>query len=79
MIDQSQSILMGTYGMDEGAAFNLLRRWSQTNNIKLVQISQALVANPDTPRRTAGRMVRPRRPQTCPTRRCEGSQGLSGS
>lgn len=43
IIDQAKGALMLVYGMDEDAAFNLLRWYSQRSNIKLRQLAETLV------------------------------------
>jgi ANTAR domain len=43
VIEQSKGLLMGYYGMDDVAAYSLLRRWSSVTNIKLNRISEQLV------------------------------------
>ena len=43
VIDQAKGLLMGYYGIDADRAFNLLRRWSQTRNMRLASISARLV------------------------------------
>lgn len=44
VIEQSKGLLMGYWGIDADAAFELLRRWSSHSNTKLRLISEALVA-----------------------------------
>ena len=44
VIEQSKGLLMGYWGIDPDAAFELLRRWSSHSNTKLRLISEALVA-----------------------------------
>ncbi|MFC3687220.1 PAS and ANTAR domain-containing protein [Aquipuribacter hungaricus] len=44
VIEQAKGALMLTYGIDEGAAFNVLRRHSQHRNVRLVEVAAALVA-----------------------------------
>ena len=39
VIEQSKGILIGYYGIDEDAAFQILRGWSSRTNIKIRQIS----------------------------------------
>lgn len=43
-IDQAKGALMLVYGMDEDAAFNLLRWYSQRSNVKLRDLADALVS-----------------------------------
>lgn len=43
MIDQAKGALMLVYGMDEDAAFNLLRWYSQRSNVKLRDLADTLV------------------------------------
>ena len=42
-IEQAKGMLMGYYGVDADTAFELLRRWSSTCNIKLRILSAAIV------------------------------------
>jgi hypothetical protein len=43
VIEQSKGLLMGYYGIDAYSAFALLKRWSQSSNTKLRDISSILV------------------------------------
>jgi ANTAR domain len=43
VIEQSKGLLMGYYGIDAATAFALLKRWSQSSNTKLREISSILV------------------------------------
>ena len=43
VIEQSKGVLMGYYGIDADTAFALLKRWSQSSNTKLRDISSILV------------------------------------
>jgi len=43
VIEQSKGLLMGYYGIDADTAFALLKRWSQSSNTKLRDISRILV------------------------------------
>jgi hypothetical protein len=43
VIDQAKGALMLRYGLDASAAFELLRRWSQTSNTKVRTIADTLV------------------------------------
>src|SRR5829696_9556937 len=43
IIGQAQGILMERYKMDTDQAFNVLRRVSQDNNIKLIRVADELV------------------------------------
>ncbi len=43
VIDQAKGALMLVYGMDEDAAFNLLRWYSQRSNVKLRDLAETLV------------------------------------
>lgn len=43
VIEQAKGMLMGYYGVDADTAFELLRRWSSTCNIKLRILSAAIV------------------------------------
>jgi hypothetical protein len=43
VIEQSKGLLMGYYGIDADTAFALLKRWSQSSNTKLRDISSILV------------------------------------
>jgi anti-anti-sigma factor len=43
-IDQAKGALMLVYGMDDAAAFDLLRWYSQRSNVKLRDLADALVA-----------------------------------
>jgi ANTAR domain len=42
VIEQAKGILIGYYGIDDEAAFQLLRRWSQESNTKLRHIAELL-------------------------------------
>lgn len=44
VIEQSKGLLMGFYGIDSEAAYEVLRRWSSLTNIRLAQLSEQLVA-----------------------------------
>lgn len=44
VIEQSKGILMGRYGIDADTAFDVLRRLASDHNIKLRDISRAIVA-----------------------------------
>jgi hypothetical protein len=50
VIEQARGLLMGFYGIGADRAFDLLVRWSQTTNTKLVRISETLVTAASTPR-----------------------------
>lgn len=52
IIGQAKGILMEREGIDDEAAFAMLRQASQTQNIKLREIAAAIV---ETTRRTAPR------------------------
>jgi hypothetical protein len=43
VIEQAKGALMLRYGLDQDAAFAVLKRWSQDSNIKLHTIAQTLV------------------------------------
>jgi hypothetical protein len=43
VIEQAKGALMLRYGLDQDAAFAVLKRWSQDSNIKLHTVAQALV------------------------------------
>jgi AmiR/NasT family two-component response regulator len=45
VIEQAKGILMGAEGCDEDAAFQILVRASQRENLKLREIAQRLVAS----------------------------------
>ena len=49
IIGQAQGILMERYKMDTDQAFNVLRRVSQDNNIKLIRVADELVRTRRTP------------------------------
>jgi hypothetical protein len=43
VIDQAKGALILRYGLDDDAAFALLRRWSQTSNTKVRTIAETLI------------------------------------
>jgi AmiR/NasT family two-component response regulator len=49
IIGQAQGILMERYNIDPEKAFNVLRRVSQDNNIKLIRVADELVRTRRTP------------------------------
>ena len=49
IIGQAQGILMERYTIDPEQAFNVLRRVSQDNNIKLIRVADELVRTRRTP------------------------------
>src|SRR5215208_4885121 len=49
IIGQAQGILMERYTIDPEQAFNVLRRVSQNNNIKLIRVADELVRTRRTP------------------------------
>jgi AmiR/NasT family two-component response regulator len=49
IIGQAQGILMERYTIDPEQAFNVLRRVSQDNNIKLIRVADELVRIRRTP------------------------------
>ena len=49
LIGQAQGILMERFDVDSQQAFNVLRRVSQDNNIKLVRVAEELVTTRKTP------------------------------
>ena len=48
-IGQAQGILMERFGLDEAAAFEVLRRYSQDHNIKLRDVAENLVTTRKLP------------------------------
>lgn len=44
LIEQAKGVLMNHYALDDGAAFGLLRRWSQASNTKITAIAGQVVA-----------------------------------
>ncbi|WP_155855945.1 ANTAR domain-containing protein [Cellulomonas sp. URHD0024] len=57
VIDQAKGMLMMTYGIDDGSAFNLLRSASQQHNVRLRALAERLV---DSARSLSGQDVVPR-------------------
>lgn len=62
VIEQSKGILMGHFGIDPDAAFDVLRRWSSHTNLKVRDISRILVATAathpaDDPRRASQALI----------------------
>lgn len=49
LIGQAQGILMHKYGLTADKAFGVLRRYSQTKNIKLAEVAQHLTTTGDLP------------------------------
>ncbi len=49
LIGQAQGILMERYGLDEGRAFEVLRRYSQDHNLKLRRVAEHLVSTRKLP------------------------------
>jgi GAF domain-containing protein len=49
VIEQAKGVLMGREGLDAGAAFERLRIWSQTRNIKLREIAKQIVEATQSP------------------------------
>jgi AmiR/NasT family two-component response regulator len=43
MIERAKGILMATHAIDDQQAFDLLRRHSQQNGIKLLDLAEAVV------------------------------------
>jgi AmiR/NasT family two-component response regulator len=43
VIEQAKGALILRYGLDDDAAFAVLRRWSQNSNVKLHTIAQTLI------------------------------------
>jgi GAF domain-containing protein len=48
-IGQAQGILMERFDIDASQAFNVLRRYSQDNNLKLVNIARSLITERELP------------------------------
>ena len=62
VIQQSKGILIGYFGIDPDAAFDMLRRWSSHTNLKVRDISRILVATaaanpPGDPRRASQALI----------------------
>jgi transcriptional regulator with GAF, ATPase, and Fis domain len=53
VIEQAKGLLMGRHGIDEKVAFELLRRQSQEQNLKLRVLAAQLVAEASSPRSEA--------------------------
>jgi GAF domain-containing protein len=49
IIGQAQGILMERYSLDTARAFQVLRRYSRDNNVKLVEIARLIVDSGDLP------------------------------
>jgi len=49
VIEQAKGVLMGREGIDADAAFDQLRTWSQTRNIKLREIAKQIVEATQSP------------------------------
>lgn len=50
LIGQAQGILMARFDLDADRAFAVLRRFSQTQNVKLRTVAQLVIANGELPR-----------------------------
>ena len=48
-IEQAKGMLMGNYGISADAAFEVLRRWSMSNNLKLNTLCATLVVEASQP------------------------------
>jgi GAF domain-containing protein len=50
VIERAKGMLMARHGLDDSAAFDLLRQWSQQRNVKLRDVAAELVGRPAPPR-----------------------------
>jgi len=50
LVGQAQGILMERFQLDDRRAFDVLRRYSQTNNLKLTEVARLLVSTRELPR-----------------------------
>ena len=57
-IEQAKGVLAERYGVEVGAAFELLRRAARANRLKLRELAAAVVAEPETPAAIACEAVR---------------------
>lgn len=49
LVGQAQGILMERFELDDGQAFDVLRRYSQTTNTKLIEVARLLVSTRQLP------------------------------
>lgn len=66
VIGIAQGILMQRYGMGEGTAFEVLRRYSNQDNVKLRDLAQRVIAERALPDRDCA-PGEPDRPARTPT------------
>lgn len=69
-IGQAQGILMERFDIDASQAFNVLRRYSQEHNIKLVNVASQLITRREPPRASPSSSV-PVAPKTRTVRDCK--------
>jgi len=49
LVGQAQGILMERFDLDDRRAFDVLRRYSQANNVKLIEVARLLVSTRELP------------------------------
>jgi len=49
LVGQAQGMLVERFQLDDGRAFDVLRRYSQTKNLKLTEVARLLVSTRQLP------------------------------
>ena len=61
VIEQAKGILAERYGLDVNTAFEVLRRASRSNRLRIHSLAQAVIESPRTPTAVERELVVPRR------------------